>query len=240
MEPARTQFHGSTTFHARLAVFNPGASEYEPHVYGGRALRISGAVRSEAAALRASDGSVADVVLVLPEVRFCEEWVELLRQRVMPWKLIQRQVKETFEGGGSAADAQRILAALHEDVDRDAGEARDKGGGEQCDVFAASTAVNRAQRKLKRLTRGARYASVANTVAAAAAATVHGSDVANSVARVLGGVAFVGPIILTAALGVRCAELAAQSRDDRVALVSLQSQVPAVCRRMSLCLYRIL
>jgi hypothetical protein len=107
-------------------------------------------------------------------------------------------------------------------------------------VFAASTAVNRAQRTLKRLTGGARYASVANTAAAAAVATVHGSDVANSVARVLGGVAFVGPIISTAALGVRCAELVAQSRDDRVALASLQSQVPAMCRRMSLCLYRIL
>jgi hypothetical protein len=105
--------------------------------------------------LGASDGSVADVVLVLPEVGICEEWVELLRQRVMPWKLSPRRVKETFEGGGSAADAQQILEALHEDVDRDAGEAGDKGGGEQCDVFAASTAVSRAQRTLKRLTRSA-------------------------------------------------------------------------------------
>jgi hypothetical protein len=33
--------------------------------------------------------------------------------------------------------------------------------------------------------------------------------VPDPVTRVLGGVAFAGPVILTAALGVRCAELAA-------------------------------
>jgi WD40 repeat protein len=185
------------------------------------AVRIAGAVLVK--------DNAADVVVVLDSPKTAVLWRESLRSRVTPWALIQVQMEDACrsEGRISRERLDELREALRKDLKDFAGAELDV-----CERWS--------EQWVRRLSRGAKFGSVVNTVAPGAAALAHAGNVGDQLSRALGGVAFVGPAFSVAALFLRCFQLAAQAKEDRAALGAIYHRLPTVSKRLCVAVYSVL
>jgi hypothetical protein len=197
---------------------------------GGRAVRIAGAAQIGADAV--------DDVFVLDSNQTALAWIESLRSRVTPWTLCQAQMEDACRAEG--AIPRERLAELRDALRKDLKEFSGRGGEDTSSDRDLELGERWSKQWVRRMSRGAKFSSVVNTVAPGAAALAKASDVGDQLSRALGGVALVGPVFSVAALFLRCAELVGQAKEDRSALGAVYQRLPSVSRGLFLAVYSIL
>lgn len=117
----------------------------------------------------------------------------------------------------------------------------DLGGQEGQDGNSAAAAnVERSEAYIMRLARVREQVDIAKATAEGVANVMSGSEVADAVVRVPGGVTLIGSVLSIAGICIGIAKLVAQSQDDRDALGDLCERGPQMASRFSHTLFTLL